>query len=787
MDIQATQKPGARGAIVRIAAVVVTLAMLVATAMFGVGRAHAAELTASADPTTFTQWTEGVGNPLDPRSNGRVWTDKSVTTGDVTLDAGNGEQVVVGKDKAADFLVGLSAMSSAQQITGMSSGNKPLDVTLVLDVSGSMGGSFGEEYVPVYGAYIQGWNLYAINSEGEYERVYWEVKDTSEGEWVSEYNFENSDEKFYAKTSADDDAPNHVQIYQERRVTALQALKNAVNGFLDQMAARNAQISDPAAKNRAGIVTFESRAEIKSRFTDDTAALQGVVNGLRDLGGTYSAEGLQLAHQLIDEDKRTNADSVVIFFTDGDPFDYDEAVAEAKSLKDSGTPIYAVGTFNTPDINNLSYTSNRYMQAVSSNYPNATTMQDLGERAPDSDYYMNANNADQLKNIFNDIWTAISSKPSSPIATTTESGMERGTITFTDELGAYMTVRDMNSVVFAGRQFTAKTSETSEDGATTTYVFEGEVDGNPIYGTANLADLVVTVTHGETETVRVQVPEQLLPLRLYSASVDQDGNVTTTINDTFPIRVFYSVGLKDGVRDALANPDEALAAYVKDNGETFTSNKYEEGAERGSTTATFTPAKSNDFYYFVNDTPLYNSENASDPAKSIEEGKTYHYLRTYYADNAKHEQWVAVNGADAAGKTQAGANGDVFVPAGTVRMGLANYTVAKKDNVTKTATAAIAPRWDGTTVDVALGNNGRLAVAQSPVTPEPEPEETTPAATPEPTQPEGTVESAPTTDTSTANTGSSVALIVAVAAALLCAGLGTLQLRRRRSTGRHAG
>lgn len=784
MDIQATQKPGARGAIVRIAAVVVTLAMLVATAMFGVGRAHAAELTASADPTTFTQWTEGVGNPLDPRSNGRVWTDKSVTTGDVTLDAGNGEQVVVGKDKAADFLVGLSAMSSAQQITGMSSGNKPLDVTLVLDVSGSMSSTMGWGYRPAYGDDLE-YAAYVKTDDGDYREVIFDDDKSTGGNRV----YQDGDQFIYAKTSAEDANPDHVQLYNSYRITRLDALKTAVNGLLGQMAARNAQITDAAAKNRAGIVTFESNAQLKSRFTDDTAALEGIVNGLTDLGGTNSAKGFKLAHQLIDEDKRANADSVIIFFTDGDPWDGDEAIQEAKSLKDSGTLIYAVGTFKTDDVNNLTPYSNRYMQAVSSNYPNATgaLLGDLGDRAPDSNYYMNADDADQLKNIFNDIWTAISSKPSSPIATTTESGMERGTITFTDELGAYMTVRDMNSVVFAGRQFTAKTSETSEDGATTTYVFEGEVDGNPIYGTANLADLVITVTHGETETVRVQVPEQLLPLRLYSASVDQDGNVTTTINDTFPIRVFYSVGLKDGVRDALANPDEALAAYVKDNGETFTSNKYEEGAERGSTTATFTPAKSNDFYYFVNDTPLYNSENASDPAKSIEEGKTYHYLRTYYADNAKHEQWVAVNGADAAGKTQAGANGDVFVPAGTVRMGLANYTVAKKDNVTKTATAAIAPRWDGTTVDVALGNNGRLAVAQSPVTPEPEPEETTPAATPEPTQPEGTVESAPTTDTSTANTGSSVALIVAVAAALLCAGLGTLQLRRRRSTGRHAG
>ncbi|MEE0653593.1 hypothetical protein [uncultured Bifidobacterium sp.] len=71
MDTQPTQTLGMRGAIVRIAAVVVTTAMLVATAMVGGGRAQAAELTATADPTTFTQWTEGVGNPVAPRSTGR--------------------------------------------------------------------------------------------------------------------------------------------------------------------------------------------------------------------------------------------------------------------------------------------------------------------------------------------------------------------------------------------------------------------------------------------------------------------------------------------------------------------------------------------------------------------------------------------------------------------------------------------------------------------------------------------------------------------------------------------
>ncbi len=80
--------------------------------------------------------------------------------------------------------------------------------------------------------------------------------------------------------------------------------------------------------------------------------------------------------------------------------DGDEAIKEAKSLKDSGTLIYAVGTFQTDDVNDLTPYSNRYMQAVSSDYPNAAgaTLSELGERAPDSDYYMRTRRAPRSAN-----------------------------------------------------------------------------------------------------------------------------------------------------------------------------------------------------------------------------------------------------------------------------------------------------------------------------------------------------------------------------------------------------
>ncbi|MEK0392941.1 hypothetical protein, partial [Bifidobacterium animalis] len=87
----------------------------------------------------------------------------------------------------------------------------------------------------------------------------------------------------------------------------------------------------------------------------------------------------------------------------------------------------------------------------------------------------------------------------------------------------------------------------------------------------------------------------------------------------------------------------------------FLTNAYDTSAQPAAanctTTAVFTPATTNDFYYFTQDTPLYNSKNLEDPAQSIENSvtKTYDYQRTYYANNPKHEQWIDVLGSNAYG------------------------------------------------------------------------------------------------------------------------------------------
>ena len=91
----------------------------------------------SADPDTRTEYTSSLGNSSSTRYNGRVWTDKSVNTGDVTFTGdlgGNGITVEKGEDE--DFLVTYSALATSTQVSGES--QVPVDVVFVIDLSGSM-------------------------------------------------------------------------------------------------------------------------------------------------------------------------------------------------------------------------------------------------------------------------------------------------------------------------------------------------------------------------------------------------------------------------------------------------------------------------------------------------------------------------------------------------------------------------------------------------------------------------------------------------------------------------
>ena len=565
----------------------------------------------SATPTRLTRgsYTQGYNNS----TTGRIWADKTVEEDKITFggDLTGQADIKVPTDKGADFLVALSALSSYASTT--TTDTQPLDIVMVLDASGSMDDAMG-----------------------------------------------NND--------------------STKRMDALHA---AVNNFIDKATEKNAQITDANKKIRLSIVKFSGKentatgngtyrdggytynySQIVQEFTacdsSNAGGLKSKVNAITPNGATRADNGMKRAKAALTS-ARTNAKKVVIFFTDGTPTSGSEfessvasdAVQTAKEIKDAGAEIYTVGIFSGANPNasvaNSSGTSseNKFMQAVSSNYPEATYPYEsgwlgfggsynwnFGTKAAGANYYLAASNATELNNVFADIFTSVST-PSAGPTDVTGNPQQDGYVTFDDTLGDYMEVKGFEAVAFAKHVFKQPTKITS--GNVDTYTFTGKHD-DTVSGaypdTGHLSQIIITVTHGSDgngDRVQVKIPASMLPLRYYKIT-NTDNTPKLEVNDVQPISVIYSVGLKTEARDQIESgsfTDPNLAAYVADKAKDgkidFYSNKFDKTkttADKqktiGLTTATFTPAESNSFYYHTEDTLLYTKTGEGEKASSTE-------------------------------------------------------------------------------------------------------------------------------------------------------------------------
>lgn len=637
-----------------------------------------------ADPNTASTW-RNWGLDYSTQSVGRVWTDKTVSTEDITLTGADGPMKIA-KSPGADFLTAFSALSSTSNLK--STVAQPLDIVLVLDASGSMDDSMGS-----------GDNTKRID-----------------------------------------------------------ALKAAANSFIDEIAKQNANISDPAQQHQVSLVKFAGKksnqvgndtyrdgkytynySQVMKNLTSCVGSLaddlKSTVNAIKPAGATQADFGLQLAAG--QTSGREDAKKIVVFFTDGSPTSSNgfesgvasSAVAAAKSMKDAGATIYSVGIFSganpAPDPTNSGTSrENKFMHAVSSNYPTASYawwVWNFGPRATDSDFYKAASNAADLKTLFDEISQEITSSAGHP--TEVEQGYNPSTsgyITFTDQLGDYMKVDSFTTIVFAKQLFQNSVKSTS--GNVDTYTFSGEA-GNVLYPSGNLSSIVITVTKSDNlatgDLVEVKIPAALIPLRHFQ--IDESAG-TGNVDMTFPIRVFFESSVKEDVESALANPDAALAAYIEanaaNNGVAFYANKWS-GGEDGDVLAAFTPAKSNSYYYMTEETPIYTDEACTVPAKgALNADGTYYYKRSWYdiGNGQAKPQSGAIQfpgniseslfgyiGTDASGNA-------VFKP-GTPRITYIDELRTPKDsNPTATATTVLNPLWSGSSVACHLGNNGKLVI-----------------------------------------------------------------------------
>lgn len=637
------------------------------------------------DPDTSGRWEIWAaghgGNKVTTQNVGRIWTDKTVEA--------------TGENEESDFLTTLSAMSSTSNSTVTVT--TPLDIVMVLDASGSMDDPMGG---------------------GD-------------------------------------------------RTKRIDALKGAANSFIDTIAKQNEAIEGVDRQHRVAIVKFAgdktdkvgnntyrqgqfwyNNSQVMKGLTDcsggNVKVLEDTVAGIKPSGATRADNGLELAGDITSG--RADAKKIVVFFTDGKPTSYSEfdsgvadaAVTAAKNMKDSKATVYTIGIFSGADpaadpSKKGTSDVNKFMHAVSSNYPDATSYasDELGTRAENADYYKSATNAEELKKVFDDISQAITSEP--PYPTEIHKGYDEtksGYITFTDELGDFMQVDGFTEAVINGTPFTEASKTVNKETNTDTYEFDGKAK-----------DLLITVQRAgddnpqKGDIVTVNIPASLISLSHFKTV---DGKLS--VDTVKPIQVKYASSVKKGALDNLFTPEKVtgLKDYIESNTAvangaktvSFYANKWSGGA-LGDTVATFEPADTNRYYYFQKQAPIYADKDCTQPAKnSLADTGTYYYKDEFEEQGANGEAKSATAviefiGRDAAkfdGAIVADKDGNLSFSVGTARLAFIDelHTAKKSvgDNNTGTATDVLNPKWNNmsakaaaTHVNSYLGNNGKISFA----------------------------------------------------------------------------
>lgn len=313
----------------------------------------------------------------------------------------------------------------------------PVDIVLVLDVSGSMKENLteaGYRYNEVYDLSTNGTYYYKNSSNGRYQRAYycdgedWRGNSNHDAGWYTQNHQSlggncrgESGTRLIPKTSSADTTGTqfYVQEYVAA-VTKMEALKTAVKGFVNSVSAKSPD-------SNIAIVKFgaEINNEIGNDFNDSgwnytqtvkgltpassSAELNAAVDALQYGGYTPAHLGLQLAKGIIEKDPNTDRQKVVVLFTDGEPngvnytdrFDTsaaNSAISNSKAIKDKGATVYTIGCFGGTPGSNVT----NYMNYVSSNYPSAASMTNAGAKASDNFYKTVGSTAD-LDAIFQEI------------------------------------------------------------------------------------------------------------------------------------------------------------------------------------------------------------------------------------------------------------------------------------------------------------------------------------------------------------------------------------------------
>lgn len=328
-------------------------------------------------------------------------------------DSGLETSKTVVKNADDSYTLRLEAYATGATYTTETS--KPTDIVLVLDTSGSM-----SDYIsvadkdtvanldPKYAEYYKWRANFGLGDE-------WRDMQYVDGKWQYKAG---SWPIFFWKDCGNSWFGN------EAGIQKINALKIAVDGFLDSTAQNSGD-------NRVALVTYASGASTINGLTSDFDTIKNSVWKLNANGATHADDGMANAKAIIDGiSAERDSNKVVIMFTDGEPnhqsgFDpkvANAAIATSKDMKGNGVTVYTVGVMEGANNADTASDFNRYMNYVSSNYPEATSMSSGGEKYEHPDggnYYLTADNLEALKEIFQSISNEVGGASNSTLDTST--------------------------------------------------------------------------------------------------------------------------------------------------------------------------------------------------------------------------------------------------------------------------------------------------------------------------------------------------------------------------------
>ena len=333
----------------------------------------------------FPKGTIKIEEPSVPAKNRYMgeWEEYILSDADITINA---VYTLIKSDDASeietesesihytdkdDVLFRFKAMADATVVKSTVSKSVPLDIVLVVDQSGSMDETLGGQTKKV--------DALKDTAKDFVNTVFENAKMTDADHRISLVGFGLS---------------GNYQGYEKNENTELLTSANGIVKF------DNIKTTDYASS----LLSVNIDGEVNS-------ALITAIDSIDARGATAADLGFEMAKGVFANTDSTDRQRVVIFMTDGEPTYLsgfqtsvaNSAIANASVLKKNfGTSIYSVGVFSDADSRDTNI--NKFMNAVSSGYPDAVSINSMGSGV-DGQYYLTVNNTDSLTSVFKSIST----------------------------------------------------------------------------------------------------------------------------------------------------------------------------------------------------------------------------------------------------------------------------------------------------------------------------------------------------------------------------------------------